>query len=461
MTHDELVELYLQDVARRGMRPDELLETARSTTDLAATTFFDRCLTRPAFLGHAEQAQLAADLRNLHAALTALPDRMFGGDVGAFARAVGMTDVQVTAILRTQGAAPTKMARGDLYRDASGFKVMEVNMGSSVGGGDNAILNRAFLAHPAIAEFVASHHLCYTDSLGETAGTIFAETGASAGDGRLIAAVDWPGTIDKWKAVLHRSAREYAAYGIDMIPCHLGELAVRDHRVWLGGRPVDVIYRIFLIEDLLAPEGPELIDPLLHAAERGEVQIFTPMDSQLYASKGALALLSDEANRHLCSPAELASMDRLLPWTRIWRPGPVSVDGEQVELGEYARAERSELVLKPTAMHGGIGVVPGWLTEKADWDSQLAAAMDGSFVLQRRVRPVPELFPADGGPQPFVLTWGAYLAASGYGGMWLRGTPDLDTGGVNMNTGASATCCFHEAALVPSGPVPPGGGGAG
>ncbi len=462
MTHDELVELYLKEVARRGMRAGELLEAARGATDLAATTFFDRCLSRPAFLGHAEMTQLAGDLANLHAALTALPERMFGGDVAAFARAVGMTEVQVTAILRTQGAAPTTMARGDLYLDSSGFKVMELNMGSSVGGGDNAILNRAFLAHPVIAEFAAAHGLSYTDTLAATARTIFAETGASAGDGRLIAAVDWPGTIEKWKAVLRRSAEEYAGYGIDMVPCHLGELTVRDHRVWFGGRPVDVIYRIFLIEDLLAPEGPALIDPLLRAAERGEVQIFTAMDSQLYASKGALALLSDEVSRGLCTPAELASLNRLLPWTRIVRPGEVTVDDERVELGEYARVKRSDLVLKPTAMHGGIGVVPGWLTDAADWDSQLAAAMNsnGSFVLQHRVKPVPELFPADDGPMPFVLTWGAYLMADGYGGMWLRGTPDLDTGGVNMNTGASATCCFHEArpAASVAGSHPAAGG---
>lgn len=46
MTHDELVELYLKEVARRGMRAGELLEAARGATDLAATTFFDRCLAR-------------------------------------------------------------------------------------------------------------------------------------------------------------------------------------------------------------------------------------------------------------------------------------------------------------------------------------------------------------------------------------------------------------------------------
>jgi hypothetical protein len=67
-------------------------------------------------------------------------------------------------------------------------------------------------------------------------------------------------------------------------------------------------------------------------------------------------------------------------------------------------------------------------------------------VLQRRVRPVPEPFPGADGLEPWVLTWGAFLGRRGYGGMWVRGTADPDTGGVNMATGASATCCFHQVA---------------
>jgi hypothetical protein len=39
---------------------------------------------------------------------------------------------------------------------------------------------------------------------------------------------------------------------------------------------------------------------------------------------------------------------------------------------------------------------------------------------------------------------GAYLGRRGYAGMWVRGEADPDTSGVNMATGAFATCCFHE-----------------
>lgn len=71
----------------------------------------------------------------------------------------------------------------------------------------------------------------------------------------------------------------------------------------------------------------------LDAAARGEVKIFTAMDSEVYASKGAPAILSDEQNQHLFDPDHLASLDQILPWTRMVRPGPVTLeDGGQVDL---------------------------------------------------------------------------------------------------------------------------------
>ncbi|MDQ2814654.1 MAG: hypothetical protein M3Z75_23045 [Actinomycetota bacterium] len=451
MPRNELTGLYLKEAAQRAIAPGALPEAAGREIDLAATSFRGRCLTRPVFLDHAEHSQLTADLENFYTALTALPSRLFDGDLGAFAAAVGLTGEQVAAAAMAPGTPPTRMVRADLYHESAGFALMEINMGSTVGGGDNAMVNRAMLTHPDLAEFVRVHSLSYTDTLAEIANTIMAECGLAAHDGSLVAAVDWPPAADRFNAVLQTSANELAALGIDFVPCHLRDLSRRDRRVWLGDRPVDVIYRIFMIEDLLHPEGPALINPVLQAAERGEVKIFTPMHSQLYSCKGALALLSDEANQQLCTTAERASLNRLLPWTRMLRPGPVTAGGGRVDLLDYAAGHREELILKPTAMHGGLGIVAGWLTGPREWQSELRARMGEPFVLQRRVRPVPELFPGDRGLEPWVLTWGAYLCGRGYGGMWVRGSADRETGGVNMATGAYATCCFHEPAPAVAG----------
>lgn len=126
------------------------------------------------------------------------------------------------------------------------------------------------------------------------------------------------------------------------------------------------------------------------------------------------------------------------------RPGPVTVEGELVDLWEFAVDQRAELVLKPTALHGGSGVLLGWQADPDQWRQRLRAALDGAWVLQRRVRSVPEPFPADGGLQQLQLSWGVFTAGRGYGGAVVRGSADTDGGVVNVSTGATAGCCFHE-----------------
>jgi hypothetical protein len=126
------------------------------------------------------------------------------------------------------------------------------------------------------------------------------------------------------------------------------------------------------------------------------------------------------------------------------RSGPVTVDGTSIDLEEYALANREELVLKPTALHGGDGVLLGWLTDDETWAAKVREAMDNPWVLQRRIRPVPEVFPTDDGSEEWLLTWGAFLVADGLGGFLIRGSQELDGGVVNMATGATATCCFHQ-----------------
>lgn len=443
MSRNALTERYVRESVR--LDPAGLGSLARDRTDLAATMYLGECLSRPVLLTAGEQARLATDLVNLHGALTALPRLLFGGDLAGFARAVGMTDAQVTGILRGSAEAPTRLGRADLYHDGTDFRLLELNLGSTVGGLDNAVLNRAALAHPFVADFAARHRLTYVDTMAELAHTLLTECKVPSGDRPLIVAADWPDSFPALEPRLRHSAAQLAPLGVDIVPCHLGQLSTKDGMVWLDGRKVDLLYRIFMVEDLLDPRAPELIDPVLRAAERGALRIFTPMDSELYGSKGALAMLSDEDNRGLFDTEVLASLDRLLPWTRMVRPGEVTVGGGRVALREYALARREDLILKPTLLHGGSGVVPGWLTDPGDWASRVDAVMDRPFVLQQRIRPRPEPFHTAHGVQPLVLNWGAFLCARGYGGAFARGTTDLSGGVVNLASGSTATCCFHEA----------------
>ena len=444
MSRNALTDEYLDEVRRRGVDPTDLPARAGVSPRLRTSIYGGRCLSRPAFLDRTERAQLEVDLRHLHGALTALPDRLFDGDLAAFAYACGATEPQVSAVLRAGGRTPGRLARADLYHDGTGFRLMELNMGSSIGGLDNALLNPVLLDHPVVARFVADHGLSYVDSIAEFAMVLHAASGVPAGEPPLIALADWPASFPELEGILRNGADALVPYGVDVIPCHLGQLSVSHGRVWLDGRPIDLLWRIFLIEDLLDPASVTLIEPLLRAADRGELTIFTPIDVELYGSKAALAMLSDEANRHRFDADQLHSLDRLLPWTRMVQPGHTTVDGEKVELRAYAVRHRTDLVLKPAMMHGGLGVVLGWQVDEAEWCRQLDAAMGGPYVVQRRIRPVPELFPATGGLEPWLVRLGVFTFDSGYGGTIVSASRDL-TGTVSTSlTGATLGCCFHE-----------------
>jgi hypothetical protein len=424
----ELTALYLEDVKRSGARPTELHSGSKETPQLIQEFYQGRYLTRPLFLSHEQTRRLHADLANLHSALVSLPDRRFGGDLAGFARALGMADVQVSAILRSRGAAVTQQSRADI---------------------DNSDLCRMYLKHPLLAEFAETHRLGFVDTMQEQVNNMFAETGFPPGSRPMMATTDWPSSFKTLEPFMRHFDNRLQEMGIDAHPCHIGQLEVRDGRVWLGDRPVDIIQRLFMLEDLLEyPDAAALMDPFLAAAARGEVKIFTPMDAELFASKAALAMLSDEQTRPLLAPHELASVDRILPWTRMVRPGPVTLeDGRQVDLLEYALSHQHELALKPTLRHGGEGVLLGWRpeTDRGTWEERIRAAMDEPYVIQRRIRPVPELFPSDDGdPTPWIVSWGVFTVINGYGGVYARAS-SVESGEevVGFYTGAYSGCCLH------------------
>jgi hypothetical protein len=301
---------------------------------------------------------------------------------------------------------------------------------------------RSLLEHPVLAEFAQRHQLDYVDTMREEVNNRLAECRFEPGSRPMIAITDWPSSYK----TLERYIRQYAArlqtMNIDAHPCHIGQLTVRDGRVWLGDHAIDAINSLFMIEDLLEyPDAAALMDPILNAAARGWVKIFTPLDSGLFASKGALAMLSDEENRSRFNLAELASLDRILPWTRMARPGPVTLeDGRRVDLLTYALTHQHDLVLKPTLLHGGQGVLLGWreATSAQAWEEQVRAAMGGPYVLQRRIRPVPELFPGDDGNLvPWVVAWGAFTGVNGFAGVWARATTvESKVEVINLDSGA-------------------------
>ncbi|MBB5869003.1 hypothetical protein F4553_002382 [Allocatelliglobosispora scoriae] len=456
-----LTEQYINEIRSRGLTASDLLPPDRLPA-IVESFYGQRALARPVFFAEAEHARLVRDLSTMHAALTSLPDLLFGGDLGAFATAVGLTERQVGFVVRTQSGAPvTRFARADMYADATGFKLLEYNVGSTIGMIEAGLLNDALLAHPVLAGFAAEHRLGSVDMVAECLASMRQECGLAPDSQPVIAMCDWPDQFPVNEAPLRLCTDMHRdSYGLTSIPTHLGRLEYRDGGVWDEGHRIDVVYRMFMLQQATGPEANELIDPLLAAAERGEVEIFTPLGCQVFGSKAALAMLSDEAHRHRFDAETLAALDRILPWTRVCRPGTVTLEsGERVELLDHALAQRAELILKPALLHSGSGVLPGWEADPADWAQRVEAAMDGGWILQRRVRPVPQLVPApDGELTDYTINLGVFSMPSGpdgYGGMALRVAPvtaNITVLSINADKSVLLGCAMHQ---LPDTPVIP------
>jgi hypothetical protein len=441
----DLTARYLDVLVASGRSAAELARPALESDLLTTAYRGERFLSRPVFLPADAVRTIGDDLERLCGLLSDLPRRLFGGDMRALGEAVGLDDVQLQAITTSAPPLPS-LGRADMHRTAEGFKLLEYNTGSPLGGFDIAELCRAMLAVDVLADFVEGHRLAFADTLSSIVRLMLATARDRDMPSRpFVAIADWPSSYPTMARRLDYMSRLVAPMGIDAAGCHAGQLERRSGRLVLDGRPVDIVYRFFLVEDLLETrEAPEVMGRILDAHRDGEVLLFTDLESDVYGSKAALALLSDDEYRAELDADDVDFVDRLLPWTRVVRRTETTVDGGTRDLVDYVLEQREELILKAPNLHGGASVVPGWTCDQAEWRERVEHALTASTVVQRRMQPSTEPFLLDDGVHDMALNWGIFLVAGRYAGSVIRATTDERVGVLSMAAGARIACAFHE-----------------
>ncbi|HEX4817781.1 MAG TPA: hypothetical protein VFV66_33995, partial [Nonomuraea sp.] len=398
-------------------------------------------LPRPLFVDEHEVRAFAADLRRLVEVLLSLPDRLFDGDLRRFAEAVGVRGER-GALMTRLGAVPPVLGRADVHHDGTAFRLLEIGIGSELGGWDRSGEGpRAFLRDEAFAAFAAGHRLGYTDTAAELARAL-RDTGP--GD-PVVAMVEAPGALAEWEKFWRPIQQALLDRGIR---CHLGELdglEVRGGRVYMGGDRIDVVYRCCDTDQVLAdPVAFAQAERLFLAHASGEVVLWAPLESNLYCEKACLALMSGPGHRDAFSAEERALFDRVLPWTRVLTP----------DLIEECRARREELILKPSGLYGGKGVVPGWERTDAEWVTALRAELPAGAIVQDRVAPRGE--PVPGQAEPWSAVYGFFYTPNGHAGVDARVAPARHSSviGLTINETALPAGVFHVLDGVREDPCP-------
>ncbi|RDI23109.1 hypothetical protein [Lentzea flaviverrucosa] len=437
----ELTERYLADRAASGPLSSRVANT------LGVLVRDARYLPRPVFLDTDRVRTLEADLVALLTLLRSLPERVAGGDLRQFARLVGLDEVQTEVALRASRGLPARFARPDMFLTEDGFRVIEVNMTSSVGLFESGEIGAVMLEDPVVGRFAHDHGLVLEDPLDHYTDMLLAHLRERDALETKVVAVCGMSLSEADRVVAEFYCVLLADRGFDAFVCDAADLSYCDGQLRYGTKVVDVVWRFVNIEEVGEAGNLAALEPLLRAHDDGAVAMFTPFDGDIYGSKGALALVSSLADRAELTEDETALVARLVPWTRMLRSRPEEGLDLAAVLG-HAERHQADLVVKPACRHGGQGVVIGSTVSPADWRQALDAAVASgeAHVLQQRVRPALEAGP-DGG---LTVLWSPFVLDDKLAGFAVRGLVGAAEGMVSMPSGARVGCCLH-------GPLDPGG----
>jgi len=441
---ERLAQEYLDRLIRDGTDATELTAAAEASPELA--DYYGRFLPNPVFLGSADCALLARQLEDIHDLMLSLPERRFDGSLTRYGRMLGLPEPQIVLAERASREKPPLVARADLYRTETGFALLELNFGSSLGGFQCGEINRAMLTHPSLASFAAEKQLTWVDIAGRLIATALALHAERSSSAPTIALVDWPDTFPIYQSRIEVMARLCHRAGVEAFACHLGELDGGARGLTYHGRHVDLVYRFFLLEYVHSSADLELLEPLLRAEESGSVTVLASTAVDLYGYKASLALLSEMVHTPDLDSAERESVMSLVPWTRRLHTMIDDPAGEPVEAVRFALAQQSELILKPVSLHSGTGIVTGWTVSAEEWRQRVEDSLNGPYILQHRVRPAPDPALGKQAIENVYSNWGIFLTppptpgAGSYSGCYIRASNDPDIGVINyLNcTGASS-----------------------
>lgn len=152
-----------------------------------------------------------------------------------------------------------------------------------------------------------------------------------------------------------------------------------------GWGPVDLSYNKLSPRELIS--DPKAADYLAAGAD-GSLSFLNPLIAQcVLEDKAVLALLTDPRFLASLLPPQQQLVRQHVPWTRLLTTGETMTwDGATDELPDVVTAAREHLVLKPSNLTRGEGVIIGPKTSPANWHrAVLTATKAGTYVVQKYI----------------------------------------------------------------------------
>ncbi len=341
-------------------------------------------------------------------------------------------------------ATSSTASRLDAFLLPDSLQFAEYNAESPAGPAYSETLADLFLTLPVMHEFEKQYRVrkyALMDQLLDALLASYREWGGTASP-PLIAIVDWR-EVPTWTEFEILQAH-FEKRGVPTIVSDPRDVEFKAGRLRAQGRSIDLLYRRVLINDILARRAE--CDALVQAYASGAVCMANSLTCKIPHKKAFFAVLTDDGNSALFSPAEREVIRRHIPWTRLLADAKTTRDGQSFELMDYVRGRRNDFVLKPNDEYGGTGVLLGWEASGQAWDRALQSAIadrEHAWVVQERIAVRREVFPmqTDSGVEmrDMLVDFAPYLFRGKMAGFLTRLS---STGLANVTSGGGQVPAF-------------------
>jgi len=289
-------------------------------------------------------------------------------------------------------------SRLDAFLLPESLKFAEYNGESPAGAGYSETLGEIFGALPVMTQFskrYAVHSYPLSAKLLDALVMSYVDWGGKSKRPQ-IAIVDWKG-VPTWSEFEILKAR-FEKMGVPTLVADPRDLTFDGKKLTAHGKKIDLVYRRVLMNDIVAK--PDECAALVNAYTANAVCVANSFRCKIPHVKTFFAVLTDEGNEALFSQAERKIITDHVPWTRVVADVRTMHYGKSVDLLTFMRAQRENLVLKPSDEYGGTGVTLGWETSESAWDASIQAAASsegvegaGAWIVQERISIRREVFP--------------------------------------------------------------------
>ncbi len=413
----------------------------------------------PLLLDTARVAEIAHLTVQMCQLVQSVPERIFATDFARWCEFYHLNPElapQLAALTALPWRPGGEVARGDFMLVNGVLQCIEVNAMVDLGGFHLRHIAEAHCSEPLLCQFYREENLVvrYLDPWRNFLRLII-ERAVARGlpqQGRLDLALLPARLHHLMQACDLNPAAEYLqpSYQIlldELAPgisgkiffCEIEELERQRDAVFLGRQPVQVIIdgQDTFLESLSALTTSAWLD--------GIIDLYPSPLSWAYRDKRNLALLSENLESSLFTPAEKALIAGHIPWTRDVIPGKTTYRGECVDLEKLLLDRQEDFVLKPTQMHRGKYVSVGKRVAREAWKELVQVAMKNPcFIVQEcLVSDLQVHQQGTTGFKPCEIIWGLFAFGQRFGGNYLRlGPPNSD--GITNFSHAADEAIFLE-----------------